>query len=664
MTDSNMKYLNLKNVIGLNIFRVPDYQRGFAWEEKHFDALWKDLLNLQQGKLAYHYTGIITVEKIKPIDYQHWKDAFYFEEYKGYYVVDGQQRLTSVTILLYEIIKAYFDQPTEKPEELRLLKKSRAAWMEDYFIRHKDRDFNEPTFVFGYDTDNPSDLFFRSYIMEQEQYKPLGKELEITAYTNQLKAAKKCFEEKIQNFLNNSKTGKPSPERYEKLAELCRLLTEKLMFDFKILDDSLDIFMVFETMNTRGKRLSNLEQLKNRLVYLATLLLRAQTKKDKLPDYRENELRTSIVDGWKHIYMELGRDERLLNSDNSLLNQHWIMYDKRPQKRDGMYVEDLFEERFIVSKVVDKEISAADIEHYVASLVEAAGWWYVIANPSSSKAVERVKNDIITNQMIKISRLTARYRYCIPLVFAVMAFEGSIEHKQDFFVALERYLFLVFSLSGRRSNTGQPHFMGLASQVYHRLDDWKPRWVGDSLYEWTYGGEGYDGYFRWQLFKKNRVDYFFEQPHDQGYHHWKELKYFLAEYNSPHQALKDYKQYHVARVHRSDKEFNAHTLLDKQIQEASYLQGSLGNYVLVKNPPRNWDTLSFEAKKQHIHTHQPDHDLLQYTVWNRTTIAERGKKMLQFLEERWETYHESYRLSEAEQLDLLYLNFMQDETEL
>ena len=43
------------------------------------------------------------------------------------------------------------------------------------------------------------------------------------------------------------------------------------MFNIHEIADDYDVFVAFETMNNRGKKLTNLELLKNRLIYLTTL---------------------------------------------------------------------------------------------------------------------------------------------------------------------------------------------------------------------------------------------------------------------------------------------------------------------------------------------------------------------------------------------------------
>jgi len=44
------------------LFRIPDYQRGYAWGREQWDAFWDDLINLPDGRS--HYTGVLTLNEI------------------------------------------------------------------------------------------------------------------------------------------------------------------------------------------------------------------------------------------------------------------------------------------------------------------------------------------------------------------------------------------------------------------------------------------------------------------------------------------------------------------------------------------------------------------------------------------------------------------------
>ena len=91
-------------------FRIPDYQRGYAWKcDKQLPELWDDIdeiLEKTPGKYRPHYTGTIFVEEMKAEDVPETERWMYEGGATFYSVVDGQQRLTTISILLFELLKA------------------------------------------------------------------------------------------------------------------------------------------------------------------------------------------------------------------------------------------------------------------------------------------------------------------------------------------------------------------------------------------------------------------------------------------------------------------------------------------------------------------------------------------------------------------------------
>ena len=56
---------HINDIFHGRIFRIPDYQRGYAWEEKHRQAFWEDLeLLLEIKGETKHYTGLIALESL------------------------------------------------------------------------------------------------------------------------------------------------------------------------------------------------------------------------------------------------------------------------------------------------------------------------------------------------------------------------------------------------------------------------------------------------------------------------------------------------------------------------------------------------------------------------------------------------------------------------
>ena len=44
------------------IFRIPDYQRGYAWDKKNWTDFLEDLDLLPRGK--HHYTGTVVLDRV------------------------------------------------------------------------------------------------------------------------------------------------------------------------------------------------------------------------------------------------------------------------------------------------------------------------------------------------------------------------------------------------------------------------------------------------------------------------------------------------------------------------------------------------------------------------------------------------------------------------
>lgn len=272
MTDTKLQTLG--EIFNQKFFRIPDYQRGYSWDEEQLEEFWDDLENLKPEKI--HYTGLLTVELIdrKIIEQNDlWRDDLWMLEkgFKAYYVIDGQQRLTTIIILLKVILDQFEDS-----EGINLDQK--INWVSK-FMYQKYGEYK--SFIFGYEKDNPSDEYFKTKILNQDSIASLLVP-EQTLYTMNLKRAKDYFEDKVDFLTKNE------------LNSLFKKVVNSLKFNFYEIDNDLDVYVTFETMNNRGKPLSKLELLKNRLIYLSTLL--PNDEGDKL------RLRREINDAWKTIY--------------------------------------------------------------------------------------------------------------------------------------------------------------------------------------------------------------------------------------------------------------------------------------------------------------------------------------------------------------------------
>ena len=139
---------SLNQLFHKNIFRIPDYQRGYSWGNDEIDDFWQDLLNLQENH--QHYTGMITIETVEPRQMKRWsKEKWLINQgCKPYYVVDGQQRLTTIIILIQTLIE-YLES------NQKYLSYSKRQIVERYLYKRSANN-NLIGYYFGYEIDDPS----------------------------------------------------------------------------------------------------------------------------------------------------------------------------------------------------------------------------------------------------------------------------------------------------------------------------------------------------------------------------------------------------------------------------------------------------------------------------------------------------------------------------
>ena len=288
---------SLSKIFTERLLRIPDYQRGYAWTEKQLKEFWNDLQQLDEGK--NHYTGVLTLEEVPEISLRKWDDDQWIIKSKNYapfYVVDGQQRLTTSIVLVQAIAEKIL--PGEK------LNYTTADEIRKKFIYESKDEGISRSYIFGYEKDNPSYEFLKTQVfMEKSDNAFPAQE---TIYTHNLLFAKDFFHQKLANV------------DLSVLEGLYRKLTQQFLFNIYSISDDVDVFVAFETMNNRGKPLSHLELLKNRLIYLSTKLEEDENEKGKL--------RHCINETWKMVYHYLGKNKENPLDDDLFLRHHFIHY--------------------------------------------------------------------------------------------------------------------------------------------------------------------------------------------------------------------------------------------------------------------------------------------------------------------------------------------------
>ena len=621
MSDSKLQ--SLSEIFNNRIFRIPDFQRGYSWEERQLDDFWEDLQNLHPNKI--HYIGLLTVEPINNSDIQNvekWKDDLWLLK-KGmtaYYVIDGQQRLTTLIILLHEILRTF-------SEDEGINFGSKSEWTERFLYRSFNQIYK--SFVFGYEKDNPSDEFFKTRILEQES--SAADKYPETLYTANLMFAKEYFAKKLKNL---------SRERKEEIFDKA---VNKLKFNYYEIDDSLDIYVTFETMNNRGKDLSHLELLKNRLIYLSTLLHESDDTKSRL--------RKDINETWKTVYEYLGKNKENPLDDDVFLFNHWIMYYTYDRSQSDVYADFLLKRKFTAKNVLNGLLTINDIKDYIDSLAKCVKKWYYIYNIEQSDYSERIKEQIQKLDRVGMGAFP-------PMIMAVFTKESREDLIWDFLDACERFNFLVFAISHRSSNTQNSNIYRMTREYY--MGDTDIVTITANIDFLTDGEDEnyYRGWFDLEMFRNHIKELFLKNDKD-GFYSWNGLRYFLYEYelflqNNANTKVRweDFSKRskedtieHIFPQSATSEYWKEHFGHLKPSEKRLYLN-SLGNLLLLSRS-KNSKLQNFDFERKKCLKNKDGKDIGYYngsyseievskqTEWTPEQIKERGLLMLQFMEDRW-----------------------------
>lgn len=281
------------------LFRIPDYQRGYAWEERQLEEFWADLTSVKDR----HYMGALTVER--------------HSEESGrpvYDVVDGQQRLTTISLLL-STLGSPADNPLFAPTG-------------DGIIR------------FSYADNNEDRMFFESLLKLPAFDSAIGDAVPDSVPPRENRCQKNLLFAKQFFSLRVAKEYGGDSERKQKLFDR---VFSKLVFDFRVLGDNDNAEIIFETMNNRGKSLTLLEKLKNRLMYLSEIADDDSPLDEGGNPIDVNALRKRIHAAWGDIYRALAsnRDRDSLDEDE-FVAAHLSVY-RNP--KENVYSEAVAESR-------------------------------------------------------------------------------------------------------------------------------------------------------------------------------------------------------------------------------------------------------------------------------------------------------------------------------
>lgn len=213
-------------------YEIPKFQRDYTWETEHWDDLWQDIKILIANEEHEHYMGYLVLQTFNN---------------KEFYIIDGQQRLTTMSLLivatlkcLKDLVDAGLDSENNSKRKDSLLN-SYIGYVDPVtLISNNKLKLNR----------NSNDYY--------KQHLVLLKDLPLRNTNTSEKHMRECFNWYYEKIKKEFKSG-------ESLAGFIDHIVDKLFFTVIEVTDQLNAFKVFATLNARGVQLSSADLLKNYL---------------------------------------------------------------------------------------------------------------------------------------------------------------------------------------------------------------------------------------------------------------------------------------------------------------------------------------------------------------------------------------------------------------
>lgn len=394
----------VSKLLAESFYRIPRFQRPYSWDRQNVEDFWKDAIVENEDQ---YFIGNFVV----------------YDDKTAMGVVDGQQRLTTITLLLCALRNAF------AREKLPNLAKGVHGLIERPDIT------NQLCYVLQTQT---------SYPYLQEHIQKLDGSAESSASVDPeellLKQAFEYFESNLAEIIEGFKTQsnltveKKRAKIQDELAKIRdKVLGLKLIYTALENDD--DAYVIFETLNTRGKDLTLSDLVKSHLVRL----LRPTNKNVDI-----------AKDKWDRISQIFEESQADLNISTFILHFWLSRYEYITEKK--------------LYKAIKNRIKQESAHAFLGDLVKESGFYRYIHEPSYRKWKKdeyEIRNSLNAMNLFRIKQQ-------LPMVLSIMQQyeDGLLKTKQvrTILAAIENFHFAFTAIASQRSSGGISFMYALAGR--------------------------------------------------------------------------------------------------------------------------------------------------------------------------------------------------------
>lgn len=333
MAATNFKTENntFRKLIGNGLtYRIPRFQRDYSWTDVEWEDLWRDILAaLDPADGGSHYMGYLVLQS---------------EDDKSFDVIDGQQRLTTVSLIVLAVLKNIQrlidsgNEPEANAQRMNQIRQTYVGYLDPVTL------IARPKLTLNRNNNS----YFQNYLIPLRELPQRG----FRASEHLLRKAFEWFDRQVGKYLKES-----GGDEGRRLAQLVEDISDRLFFTIITVTDELNAYKVFETLNARGVRLSTTDLLKN---YLFSVL-------DRHSDETDHEVR-DLETRWENIV------ERLQSEHfPDFLRMHWNSRHKFARQTDLFAI--------IRAGITDR----ADVFQLLRDMEEDLDAYLALSSPESSE---------------------------------------------------------------------------------------------------------------------------------------------------------------------------------------------------------------------------------------------------------------------------------------
>lgn len=474
--------ITLKQILNGSIFQIPAYQRGYSWEKSHRTDLLYDIEQLANSpsKEHRHYMGTVVAAKKPSLA----------EEFNLYEVVDGQQRITSILILL-SAIKIYLVDGDQKTHLFRL------AYNRDYSAQILQPEWDEKNII--------KDILRISGRNNKIADRPYSNNSEKNAQDAWREFSLWC------------------EQQSEQLPHFLDIILNRLGFIFFTPKHSKTLGIMFEVINNRGKQLSQLDKIKNYLLYYASV------------HEAENGLKPlsgKISECWGNILSNLSTAGLTAGwQEDNVVSNCYFMFSRTGIKRRGNVYELLKDEYPIGENTPEKLLALQSFIEFLDDSAAALKKLYT-AKSDASRELDPI-GYVSEHLRFHSSRAVVDPLYCVYEI----AYAHKKMTKEEYRLLLDSLEIANFRLHELPSpKTRSDSFLGTiiaeARKLFQKISPYHHLSTVDELLDVT----SFVKWLEWYTIRNRPVSEFavasltldIGEPYD--YYSWNSCRYFLASY--------------------------------------------------------------------------------------------------------------------------------------